>query len=330
MANPSLLTHVSRRAMATDFVVILPAHRADSVEVAVGALEQLDAIEAQLTVYRETSEVSRINQNAASQPVTVSPNTFALLEKAAHWSRLTDGAFDITAGPLIEAWGFTRRAGRKPSSDEIAGALNRVGHTNIVLCPDNRSVRFQLPGMSINLGAIGKGDALDQLARRLRAEGVHDFLLHGGNSSMIAGGDQERGSNLGWAVGLAHPTKPKRRLAGIWLRDMSLATSGSGKQFFHHRGQRYGHVIDPRSGYPAGDLMSLTVLMPSAADADACATGLFVSGSSQIMEQREQPWLPPLVMMKQGQRQDSVELQSIGDVPWCDFSPTSLTDPSND
>ena len=125
-------------------------------------------------------------------------------------------------------------------------------------------------------------------------------------------------SGLGWAVGLAHPTKPKRRLAGIWLRDMALATSGSGKQFFHHRGRRYGHVIDPRTGYPAGDLLAVTILMPSAADADACATGLFVSGSRQILEKRDLPWMPPVVMMKQGPRQDAVELESLGEIPWCE------------
>ena len=126
--------------------------------------------------------------------------------------------------------------------------------------------------------AIGKGDALDRIAARLQADGISDFLLHGGSSSVVAVGDQEEGSGLGWAVGIAHPTKPKRRLGGIWLRNRALATSGSGKQFFHHRGRRYGHVIDPRTGYPAGDLMSLTVIMESAADADACATGFFVAG----------------------------------------------------
>lgn len=177
--------------------------------------------------------------------------------------------------------------------------------------------------MSINLGAIGKGEALDRIAATLRAQGIHDFLLHGGNSSVIAAGDQTAASGLGWAVGLAHPTKPKRRLAGIWLRDMALATSGSGKQFFHHRGRRYGHVIDPRSGYPAGDLLALTVLMPSAADADACATGLFVAGSQQIIDRKDAPWLPPLLMMKQGQRQDAVELESLGELPWCDIDPTT-------
>ena len=326
--DPSLLTHVSRRAMATEFVAILPAHRADAVEVVFAALEQLDWIESDLTVHRADSEVSRINQHAARLPVAVSSRTFQLLEKAAHWSELTEGAFDITAGPLIDAWGFTQRSGRKPTDQEISDSLRCVGYSNVELCQGDQTVRFRQAGMSINLGAIGKGDALDRIAATLHAQGVSDFLLHGGNSSVIAAGDQVHESGLGWAVGLAHPTKPKRRLAGIWLRDMALATSGSGKQFFHHRGRRFGHVIDPRTGYPAGDLLALTVLMPSAADADACATGLFVSGTSQILQMRDLPWMPPLVMMKQGARQDAVELESWGEIPWCETPNDGTTTPS--
>jgi thiamine biosynthesis lipoprotein len=316
--DPSLLTHVSRRAMATDFVAILPAHRAEAVEVVVEAMETLDRIEADLTIYRGESEISQINRQAFDRPVSVSATTFRLIEKAIEWSGRTGGAFDITAGPLIDAWGFTRRSGRKPTQQEVDQALEKVGYGKVILSPSQRSIRFQHPGMSINLGAIGKGDALDRIAASLRQQGVDDFLLHGGNSSVIAGGDQSPGSGRGWAVGLSHPTKPKRRLAGLWLRNMALATSGSGKQFFHHRGRRYGHVIDPRTGYPAGDLLSLTVLMPSAADADACATGLFVAGSATIGQLQDQSWLPPLIMMKSGPRQDAVEIESSGKIPWCD------------
>jgi thiamine biosynthesis lipoprotein len=170
--------------------------------------------------------------------------------------------------------------------------------------------------MSINLGAIGKGDALDQIANALQEGGLHDFLIHGGNSSILAAGDQVAGSGEGWSVGLAHPTKPKRRLAGLRLRNQALATSGSGRQFFHHRGRRYGHVIDPRTGNPAGDLSALTVLMDSAADADACATGLFVAGSKVIRNLMPCPWLTGLVMMQDGDRQDSIRVESFGEIDW--------------
>jgi thiamine biosynthesis lipoprotein len=106
---------------------------------------------------------------------------------------------------------------------------------------------------------------------------------------------------------------------------MALATSGSGKQFFHHRGQRFGHVIDPRSGYPAGDMLSLTVLMASAADADACATGMFVTGSTAIRELADEEWLPTMIVVRPGSRQDAVEIECIGDAPWVDDPPEGVS-----
>ena len=316
----SLVTHVSHRAMATDFVVLLPAHQADRVETVMEALESLDEIESKLTVYSPSSEVSKINREAAKGPVRVSAETFRVIQRAQKWAERTGGAFDITAGPLIEAWGFTERSGRKPTQAEIDQALTMVGSQHVELSSDNRTVQFHRPGMSINLGAIGKGDALDSLKRYLLHAGVEHFLIHGGNSSVIAHGnqfqsdqfqsDQIPGSQLdeahsdetnpGWAVGISHPTKSKHRLVGVWLKNAALATSGSGKQFFHHRGRRYGHVIDPRSGWPAGDLLSLTVIMDSAADADACATGLFVRGAKEFDDLNESDWWPPLVTVAAG------------------------------
>lgn len=324
----SLVTHVSHRAMATDFVVLLPAHQADRVETVMEALETLDEIESRLTVYRPSSEVSKINREAANGPVRISAETFRVLQRALSWSERTGGAFDISSGPLIKAWGFTDRSGRKPTQPEIDQALALVGSQHIELSAEDRTIRFHRPGMSINLGAIGKGDALDSLKRYLLHAGVEHFLIHGGNSSVIAQGNQFQDndfqddrsdeSNPGWAVGISHPTKPKHRLAGVWLKNSALATSGSGKQFFHHRGKRYGHVIDPRTGWPAGDLLSLTVVKNSAADADACATGLFVLGSDQFADHDQNEWWPPLVTVASTDRQDQVDIDSQGDIIWVD------------
>ena len=291
---------------------------ANQVEIVVQALEGLDAIEDRLTIYRAGGEVAQVNQFALNRPVQLTEMTFRLLEKAIQWSRRTGGAFDVTAGPLVEAWGFTNRSGKKPSAEEIVAALDQVGYAGLQLSQTDRTIRFAKPGMSINLGAIGKGDALDQLADELKSKGIGDFLIHGGHSSVLAIGNQEPENDSGWAVGIAHPTKPERRLGGIWLKDRALATSGSGKQFFHHRGKRYGHVIDPRTGYPAGDLLSLTAVMDSAADADACATGLFVLGSEAMATLSAEHWFPPLVAVKGTSRQDDVEVVRLGDVNWVD------------
>jgi thiamine biosynthesis lipoprotein len=327
--DPGLLTTLTHQAMATQFAVLLPASDSAASDAVLEALEMLDGIESRLTVYQEESEVSQINRRAADEPVKVSSEVFGILKRAVYWSEETNGAFDITAGPLVDAWGFTKRTGKKPSPEEISLASQRTGYQKMLLDDSNRTVSFSVKGMSINLGGIGKGYALDQLASRLADRGVENFLVHGGQSSIVARGDQTPGSELGWAVGISHPTKPPRRVAGIWLRNGALGTSGSGKQFFHHQGRRYGHVIDPRTGYPAGDLLSLTVLSPSAADADASCTGYFVAGSQATQSAFEassadpgdESEAGPMLAIRAGKRQDSVELEAYGEFHWVEDSP---------
>lgn len=320
-STDALLTQVSHRAMATDFVVMLAENCHDAVDPVLEALEMLDGIEADLTIYAPESEISRINRDAHQGPVKVNAATFRLLQKAVLWWEKTERAFDVTAGPLVEAWGFTARAGKKPTADEIQAARNACGSESLILDAGDQSVTFAKPGMSINLGAIGKGDAIDRLATSLKQLGVNDFLIHGGQSSVLAAGDQTPESGLGWAVGVAHPTKPNTRVAGIWLRDAALGTSGSGKQFFHHRGKRFGHVIDPRSGQPAGDLLSLTVITRSAADADACATGLFVAGSEvarrfRLTDDHDSAPQLPMLLIAAADRQDAIATEICGEFNW--------------
>ncbi|MEM9587415.1 MAG: FAD:protein FMN transferase [Planctomycetota bacterium] len=326
--------------MATQFVVMLAPSCADKVDVVLDALESLDGIEARWTVFRDNSEIRRLNRAAGQQPLAVSSETFAILQRAIKLSKMTGGAFDVTAGPLIDAWGFAGQGGRKPTPNEIGQARQKVGIHYLTLDETNRTAFLTRPGMRLNLGAIGKGDALDRLADRLLGNGVTDFLIHGGQSSVLARGDQDPQKPTGWAVGVSHPTKPSIRLAGLWLKDGALATSGSGKQFFHHRGRRFGHVIDPRTGHPAGDLLSLTVITDRAADADAIATGLFVLGSQPALEVRETlselrvPRHPssehcdaqspqdqstvPVLLVRPASRQDGTEIQVEGEFHWID------------
>lgn len=276
--NQPVLSEFSRRAMATEFSVMLPGMIGKAADSALSALAQVDAIENQLSIYVPGSDISRLNQAAGAGPVAVSPMTLEVLDRAITLSRLTDGALDITAGPLVEAWGFTKRRGQKPSSEVVQAALARVGYQKLLLDHERGTAELMEPGMAVNLGAIGKGFALDRVAASLRAAGIDDFLVHGGRSSVLVAGDDQPGSGSGWRVAVEHPLLPGTRLGGLRLAGQALGTSGSGKQFFHHQGRRMGHVIDPRTGWPSGDMLSLTVLAPSAMDADALATGLFVMG----------------------------------------------------
>ena len=271
------LVHVGRRAMACQFEAFLNAGQyRQGTEAAIEALNLVDALEAQMTVYRDDSEVSRINQSAASEDVQVEPRLLQLLARGVQLHDGTAGAYDITSGSLSKVWGFYRRAGGIPSEADLVAALSRVGSRFLEIDLEAETIHFQRDGVEINLGSIGKGYALDRGAELLVGEGVQDFLFHGGQSSVLARGSQ--GGDEGWLVGLRHPLRADRRLAEIRLRDRALGTSGSGTQFFLHEGKRYGHILDPRTGWPADRVVSATVVTASGADADALATAFYVMG----------------------------------------------------
>jgi len=272
------LLRCARRAMATVFEVLLPYGPAHAQAAAQDALGLIERLEAQLTVYRPTSEISRLNRLAELAPVTVETALFDLLAFAARLSEETAGAFDITAGPLIKAWGFYRRQGRVPEPDELAEALGRVGMSHVELNAERRSVRFRKRGMEINLGSIGKGYALDCAAVRLWDEwGVRSALLHGGTSSVLAIGAPP-GEPRGWAVGIRHPWEPARRLLTVRLRGRALATSGATFQNFAYNGRKLGHLLDPRTGRPAEGVALATAFAPTASEADALATAFYILG----------------------------------------------------
>jgi thiamine biosynthesis lipoprotein len=272
------LLRLGRRAMATTFEVLVPFATPRALDCAEAAFDEIDRLEDQLSVFREHSEVSRLNRRAAHEPVEVEERLFDLLALASQITSDTDGAFDITTGPLTKAWGFYRRQGRVPTDNERAEAGAAVGMQHVELTAEGHAVRFRQPGVEINLGSIGKGYALDRVAALLRADwNLPSALLHGGHSSVYAIGT-EPGEPRGWAVGIRHPWQPGRRLAVVRLQDRALATSAATFQYLEHAGRKLGHIIDPRTGWPAEGIASATAVAPTAAAADALATAFFVLG----------------------------------------------------
>jgi FAD:protein FMN transferase len=301
-----LLLHVTRRAMACEFEVRFPADRyPQGTQWALEALDLVEALEERLSFFRPTSEIGRINLLAAEGPVEVSPALFDLLRLAKTLHEETHGAYDIASAPLWETWGFARRAGRIPSDAELAEARAISGSHLVELDSERRTVGFLKPGVRINLGSIGKGYAVDVCAERLLALGMSDFLIHGGQSSVLARGFMAHscppgdcpdfciskngtvpfaGTSVHWEVGIRHPQQQGRRLGIVRLDDRALGTSGGQFQSFRHRGRRYGHILDPSSGRPAEGVFSATVLAPTAAWADALSTAFYVMGPEQSLE----------------------------------------------
>ncbi|HEY1192224.1 MAG TPA: FAD:protein FMN transferase [Gemmata sp.] len=275
------LVRVSRRAMATTFEVAVPvgAH-ADPIGAAEDALALVDELESQLTVFRDGSEVARLNAAAADGFVEVEPRLFELLARCAVWTKETGGAFDIATGALTKAWGFFRRAPGVPAAPELTVAMRQSGFRHVLLDADRRAVKFRVAGLELNLGAVGKGYALDRAAELLRTKwGVRSALLHAGGSSVYAIGAAP-GDARGWPVGLKHPTKPGASLGVVHLRDAGLGTSAATYQHFAYNGRKLGHLLDPRRGWPATGTLSASVVAPTAAEADAMSTAAFVLGAS--------------------------------------------------
>lgn len=279
MSAPARL-HFRRPALATEVEVVLEAggDRQALARIAEATFEEVRRLEQQLSAHVATSDVCWINRNAAEGPVRVEAGLFGLLQRAAALHADTEGAFDVTVGPLVKCWGFFRREGMVPSAEVLAEAHSRVGMLHVELDPTERTVRFRSPGVELNLGAIGKGYIVDQVLAALRGWGVRCALVHTGTSTVGALGEAPGGG--GWQVGLRHPTAAGSRLGVVRLCDESLSSSALAEQCFVADGVTYGHLLDPRTGWPvpAEAMAGVWVRSPSAAETDALSTALFVMG----------------------------------------------------
>lgn len=273
---------LGKPAMACDFDVILNPGPASQLAAASDALDLVDRLEDQMTVYRPHSELTRINRGAALEEMPVEPQLFSLLARAEWISAETGGCFDPTSGPLVALWRRCKQEGRVPSEQEIVAARAVTGFEHVSLDASRSTVRYSRPGVELNLGSIGKGYALDRCADVLNAARIDDWLIHGGHSSILARGGLAGGA--GWPITIRNPLFPERKLATLLLRDRGMSTSGSGVQYFRVGGRRFGHLLDPRTGWPVEGMLSVTVLAPTAAEADALSTAFFVLGVEKTRE----------------------------------------------
>ena len=231
-----------------------------------------------MSTYKPDSEVSGINRHAAREPVVVSTELFDLLTTALEYSRITEGAFDITYASVGYLYDF--RNHQHPDSKQIARALPGVDYRQLQLNAKDRSVHFARQGMRIDLGGIGKGHAVDRAIALLQSKGVgHALVTAGGDSRII-------GDRFGqpWVVGIRHPDRKDEVIARIPLEDAALSTSGDYERYFDENGVRYHHIIDPKTGDSARKVRSATVIGPTATRTDGLSKTAFVLGPQQAIE----------------------------------------------
>ncbi len=255
-------------------------------ESAYGAIDfafaEIKRIEQLMSRYDPESALSRLNQRAGEEFVETDKELLYLITKSIRLSKLSKGAFDVTVAPLIEAYGFDKTIEGNfvlPSREEIGRGLNLVGSDKIIIDENNR-VRFSLSGMKLDIGGIAKGYAVDRAIEILKQRGIDKALVNlGGN--IFALGSPRKG---GWQIGMQHPEIKDRIWAKIELNNKAVATSGNYERFFTAQGERYGHIISPKTGLPVGTVLGATIIASSALEADGLSTAVFVLGAQEGME----------------------------------------------
>jgi len=227
------------------------------------------------------SDVFKINENAGNKPVPVSDDTLKIIQRANYFAALSDGAFDITIGPVMDLWGFGHDAQQVPADEELSQALTLVDYRKVQVDPEQKTVFLGLPGMGVDLGGVAKGYATDEAVKALKEAGIRHAIINAGGN-VYALGTKPDGSP--WRIGVQDPRNPQGIIAVLAVSDRAVVSSGDYQRFFEQDGKRYHHILDPATGKPAGRVMQTTVITDSAMDADILSTTLFVLGMQEGLE----------------------------------------------
>ena len=270
-----------------------------AIETALDAMTEVDSL---MSAYKKDSEISEINRQAGQKAVSVSPQTFWVVKSAIHYSEISDGAFDITISPLIRSWGFFRKQGHIPPKEEINQKRALVNYRLIELDFEHNPLTPFIPlpkggrgvvkgeynrikllknGMTLDLGGIAKGYAVDQAIEQLRAAKVENVLVNLSGNMYALGHPRDKDA---WRIAIRHPRQKESLLGVLELQEEAIATSGDYEKFFIHDGKKYSHIINPHTGYPVLGIASVTITAKTAMEADALSTTVFVLGPEKGLQ----------------------------------------------
>lgn len=268
--------------MGTFTRVVAVAADSDTAKKCIqAALTEIGKVDELMSDYRDDSEISRVNREGFNRAVPVSEPTFEVLQRSIEFSQLTAGAFDITVGPLVDLWRSAEKKGTTPTEEEIAQARAKVGFEKLKLDETNKTVRFAMAGMRLDLGGIAKGYAVDKAIEAMQKAGAIGGMVDVGGDIRCFG-KPPRGKKH-WRIGLQNPKLTKDEsesglLLILKLDSAAVATSGDYQQFILIEDKRYSHILDRRSGTSAQGLASVTIITDNTTDADALATAVSVMG----------------------------------------------------
>lgn len=239
------------------------------------AIDEVKRIENLISDWIPTTQISKVNQNAGIQPVKVDQEVYDLVERAIKISKLTSGAFDISYASMDKIWKFDGSMKEMPSEEAIKKSVEKVGYQNIILNPKDTTIFLKNKGMKLGLGGIGQGYIADKIKVLLQVKGCKSGLVNVSGDINTWG---KQPDNKSWTVGIVNPMNKNKVFATFPLDDSAVETSGSYEKYVTFNGKRYSHIIDPRTGYPASGIVSVSVFAKQTEIADALATGVFVLG----------------------------------------------------
>ena len=241
-------------------------------------IKEVTRIENLISDWRSSTQVSMVNKNAGIQPIKVDKEVYDLTVRALKLSELTNGAFDISFAAMDRIWKFDGSMTTMPTAEAIQQSVSKVGYKNIILNEQDTTIFLRFKGMKIGFGALGEGYAADKCRDLMRAKGVQAGIVNG-SGDMSTWGNQPNGEP--WTVGITNPAKPDDLLSVVPLKEGAIVTSGSYEKFVMFGGKRYAHIINPKTGYPATGLVSVTIIGSSAEQANGLSTSIMVLGKTE-------------------------------------------------
>lgn len=267
---------------AMDTIMEMTIYDENGEQLLTDAEQEIRRLERLFSVTIEDSEIAKLNQNAGIAPVQLSDDTLRILQTGQQINKQTNGCYDMTIAPIVQAWGFTKEEHHVPSSDELSQLLSLVHADNLEISADANTAYLSQHGMSVDLGGIAKGYTSDAVAAMLKQSGVSSALLWlGGNISVI--GNKPDGT--AWKIAVENPQDQTDYVGLLEVSDCSVITSGGYQRYFEQDGKRYHHIIDPATGIPSqSDLLSVTIVSENGTKADALSTALFVMGLKDALD----------------------------------------------
>ncbi|MCP3965696.1 MAG: FAD:protein FMN transferase [Lentisphaerae bacterium] len=296
------------RIMLFDKKQVLVDQAADRVR------DIFDDIQSTCNIFDPSSELSTLNKSAYYKPFKCSPKLWSLLKMSRKAYRISGGAFDITARPLMKLWGFYRKRGNLPSDAEIQKAKLKVGLDKVIFNDDEKTVKFTTPGMSFDLGGIAKGIAVQAAANAVMKLGVKSGIIDlGGNMFCLPEPPMNRPGSESYLIGVRNPLHTQQIMGVVEMLNQAVATSGNYERYVTINGHHYTHIMDPRTCKPVEDMLSVTIITPNAGDADFLSTTVFIRGEKfarNILEKFKDTGI--IIIRRNQENKNKIELLKLG------------------